>query len=232
MFWQLLLRLPNSHKVIVLTSSSQITSQHAFVFTSFTLAIMVRKRDNGYKNLGQMVLFKALDLVSGHSRELAPRPSSYTQKRPSFFKTPTTPAGSEKTTWPGVEAPADLPHLPPRTHCLTPDPFRDNADTDKEFEQLQSPLFKLPPDVLRLIYEEVVGNRTIHIVRRHDRLSHAICKVNKHQCQDQCKESQCRGLKLPNGTYESAFGCSDLLPILQTCRKMLVTWYLEVLHNC
>lgn len=215
--------------------------------TVFTFAAMVRKRDAGYRNLGQMALFKALDLLSGHSRELAPRPSSYKiQRKLSVFIPPTGPAN-----WPGVEAPTDLPHLPPRAHCLTPPPSRDldnpfvtqspsrddtdfddpfvtpppsryGTDLDDPFEQAQSPLFRLPSGVLRLIYEEVIGNRTIHIVRRQDRLGHALCSINTLQSQEQCRETQCRGLKWPNGTYEPGLGCSDILPLLKTCRKTLV----------
>lgn len=195
--------------------------------------IMPRRRDAGYQSLTSKVVFKALDLVTGHGRPLDPRPPQPRYRR---YNSVLGDAQAQTDTrsssnWPGVEAPLDFDRLPPRSHCVTPPPSDNGAGPSKPNDQAQSPLFKLPPDLLLMIYEEVLGSQVIHIVRRNKTLAHAICKVNKPPCQEDCKEGQCRGLKLPTGVYaESGQSTLDLLPLLQTCRKVY-TDAIEVLYG-
>jgi hypothetical protein len=111
-------------------------------------------------------------------------------------------------------------HLPPRNRCLTPSP--DGAQSlpcSKTDGQTQSPLFKLPEEILLLIYKEVIGNRLLHIVRRQQDLGHVLCKGSGDP--DDCIENQCRGIKSPTGPYtETGPGSGDIIQLLQTCRKM------------
>jgi hypothetical protein len=111
-------------------------------------------------------------------------------------------------------------HLPPRTHCLTPPPFNGEAHSSPVLnEQTQSLLFKLPEELRLLIYEEVLGNRLIHIVRRNHKLGHTLCRSGGDQ--DACNEVKCRGVKLPTGLFvQPGFGHGDLIPFLQSSRKV------------
>jgi hypothetical protein len=86
-------------------------------------------------------------------------------------------------------------------------------------EQTQSLLFKLPEELRLLIYEEVLGNRLIHIVRRDHKLGHMLCRSGGDQ--DACNEVKCRGIKLPTGMFvQPGFGHGDLIPLLQSSRNV------------
>jgi len=198
--------------------------------TTFVLADdfarMPRKRDHGYQSLTSMAIFKALDLISGHSRPLEPSPTVLRPRRPYAIPShgKAQPARKPSSTWPGAEVPVEFPHLLPRTRSLTPPPSDTDAESSMFLEQTQSPLLNLPPEVLLSIYKEVLGMNTIHIVRRKDKLGHTICKINEQQSHEACKHAQCRGLKLQAGVHVKAGpGYSSLLPLLQTCRKMYVS---------
>lgn len=123
---------------------------------------------------------------------------------------------------PGYELPPPLPdHIPPRTHTLTPPPFGISIEeTVTLHEQLQSRLLNLPDKVLVLIYEQAVGKKLIHIVRRKEKLGHTNC-ISRTGKPDNCKDEECRGLKLPRGFFvRSSAGAGDLIQLLQTCRKV------------
>jgi hypothetical protein len=186
------------------------------------------RRGDGYSIIGNAI-FKALGRFSGHARPLdrqqdqRPRHRRHQSMTMAAAETATAtergePLRRSKTNF---QPPPACPHLPPRTHSLTPVPVPlDNVIPELD-EQTQSALFKLPEELLLLIYEEVIGRRTFHIVRRSHRLGHTTCHYNTPGSQEECKEGGCRGLKVPSGLHiESGPGHGGLIQLLQTCRKM------------
>ncbi len=211
-----------------------------FIVQAFPMSlkqVLEERRVHG-KGITGMVMFAALDLFSGHSRKLEPRPSSYRIRRHTSdniiqgqgLERPQ--GGRMSSNWPGVEA-VQSHHLPPRTHSLTPPPSEISDQELEMYEQTQSPLFKLPPELRCQIYGEVIGNKTIHIVQRsRDKLGHTICRCNNPPCQEQCREDGCRGTKLPSGIY-AIFGAGSggILPLLKSCRKMYGLYLLLTLQD-
>ena len=176
-------------------------------------------RDSNYKPLTGIIVFKALNAISGHSRPLPTRNGrqsydSYSIARNANFHR--------------QESVAYVPvHEPPsrrRERCLTPPPHGKAILQPNQFnEQTQSPLFKLPEELLLLIYEEVFGHNLFHIVRRTNKfqLGHIVCKSNVPRSQEECVENKCRGLKLPTGIHaKTGSGDGGLIQLLQSCRKM------------
>jgi hypothetical protein len=186
---------------------------------------MPREREAGYHGLTNTVVFKALELLSGHSRPLDQRPAPRRRHTSGTGRgqgqAESLPVKKVVTNWSGIEGPVDFPRLPPRTHCVTPPPLDAAVEVSQSPERTESPLFRLLPELRILIYENVIGNRVLHIVRRKGKLAHATCKVNKRQGCEDCREEKCRGLKLPSGVYvKPGTGQSDILPLLQTCRRV------------
>lgn len=92
-------------------------------------------------------------------------------------------------------------------------------DLQRTEDQFQSPLFQLPLEVRRQIYEEVLGGYVIHIyfVQAYRRLSHIRCKDRSPLC----KGTTCRTRhKVPGA--KDPWGNISLLHMLQSCRRMLV----------
>lgn len=85
-------------------------------------------------------------------------------------------------------------------------------------DQLQSPLFRLPLEVRRQIYEETIGGYIIHIycLEAYKRMNHVRCKTPKHEA------CSCRRMYKQKGIPDS-FGNIDLLAPMKSCRRMLVT---------
>lgn len=84
--------------------------------------------------------------------------------------------------------------------------------------QEESGFFKLPLEIRRKIYEEVLGGHVIHIyfVETYRRMSHTRCK---HRSPEICRALSCGQLfKVPGAPDE--WGNIGLLPILQSCRRM------------
>jgi hypothetical protein len=172
--------------------------------------------DSNYKPLTGIIVFKALNAISGHSRPLPTRQSydSYSIARNANFHR--------------RESVAYVPvHEPPsrrRERCLTPPPHgKAILQPNQSNEQTQSPLFKLPEELLLLIYEEVLGHNLFHIVRRTNKfqLGHIVCQSNVPRSQEECVENKCRGLKLPTGIHaKTGSGDGGLIQLLQSCRKM------------
>jgi hypothetical protein len=84
-------------------------------------------------------------------------------------------------------------------------------------QQLQSPLFMLPLEVRRQIYEEVIGGYTIHIyhLEAYKRMGHVRCK-------DSCSEfCTARSMYKQKGAPDSVGNISLLAPLL-SCRRMYV----------
>jgi hypothetical protein len=182
-------------------------------------------REQERPGLTAKLLFKTVDRLSGHSRPVeAPAPQLQCRRtagggRPTIRHQPQS-TRSQRQSGSYQAPPLVFEHLPPRTRYLTPPPAgRQQLLCTKANEQTQSPLFRLPEELLLMIYKEVVGNRLLHIVRRQRKLGHIFC--NGSGDADECKEQQCRGLKLPTGTYaQTGFRNEDLIQLLQTCRKM------------
>lgn len=171
------------------------------------------------KSLRSLVLFKALDHLSGHSKPADKKRSQF--QRGQSVPIPSSPTDGRRTA--SYDPPPRLlPHIPPRPRCITP-PL-DNSKEEESIafhDQAQSRLFCLPEEILLNIYECVIGNRVLHIVRRRGKLGHTSCKSTGEP--DVCKEAKCRGFKLPTGLYVlSGNGSGDLIQLLQTCRKVYV----------
>jgi len=109
------------------------------------------------------------------------------------------------------------------SHQNTPTILATGTDSPDRHPQIQSPLFHLLPDELRLmIYSQVLGNQVLHIIRRHQKLGHTLCK-NPDGSFDACREAQCRGRKMPTGEHEatvSSPGHGGMIQLLQTCRRI------------
>jgi hypothetical protein len=175
-------------------------------------------RDSNSKGLTATATLKVLGAFSGHSRKLPNHErrrsmTSYTIARDSYLHR----RGSN-----GYQPVQECPPLR-RERCLTPPPFGKAILQPSQFNaQTQSPLFKLPEELLILIYEEVIGSNLFHIVRRTNQLQlgHTVCKSNLPRSQEDCKENECRGLKIPTGLHvKSGPGNGGLIQLLQTCRK-------------
>jgi len=167
------------------------------------------------------VIFKTVGFLSGHSRPVdeRSRPRLRHPRHQSMTMAATEPTEPLRRSKTEFQPPPTCPELPHRTHALTPIPWKNIVP--EPAEQTQSPLFKLPEELLLQIYEEVIGNRTFHIVRRSHKLGHTTCHYNTPGCQEQCKEGGCRGLKVPSGLHvEAGPGHGGLIQLLQTCRKM------------
>ncbi|RFU34861.1 hypothetical protein B7463_g1482, partial [Scytalidium lignicola] len=84
-------------------------------------------------------------------------------------------------------------------------------------DQLESPLFKLPLEIRRQIYEEVLGGHVFHIyfVQAYRRLSHTRCKDRSTPCNG----AVCRSMvKIPGAKDD--WGNISLLHMLQSCRRV------------
>ena len=84
--------------------------------------------------------------------------------------------------------------------------------------QEQSILFKLPLEIRKLVYKEAIGKYKINISfnRTYRKMDHQRCK---HQTSDDCKNSLCIHLHKHKGARD-AYGQTDLLALLKTCRMM------------
>ena len=83
-------------------------------------------------------------------------------------------------------------------------------------EQRDSPLSKLPPEVRRQVWEEVLGEYVFHIrfLEAYRKMGHVRCKTRYPEV---CKERECRMRSKIRGA-EDEWGVVDLLALLRTCR--------------
>jgi hypothetical protein len=81
--------------------------------------------------------------------------------------------------------------------------------------QLQSPLFRLPLEVRRQIYEEVIGGYVIHIylLQAYKRIGHIRCD------QPDSERCMCRNMYKQKGIPDAS-GNIDLLAPLRSCRRV------------
>jgi len=111
-------------------------------------------------------------------------------------------------------------HLVPRKRPLSLLSSCDDEDARQIIntdQQTVSLLFKLPREVRLMIYEEVLGGKVFHIVRRKEKLGHKLCKGSGNP--DQCISDHCRGFKAASGVHGGR-GDGGLIQLLQSCRKM------------
>ena len=85
-------------------------------------------------------------------------------------------------------------------------------------QQENSVLFKLPLEIRRKIYEEVLSGYVIHVyfVEAYRRMSHTRCKSHTP---DVCGDMLCRRLFKVKGAKD-AWGNVGLLSLLKSCRRM------------
>ena len=170
-------------------------------------------RDRNSKSLPGIITFAVLGALTGHSRELKSF-DSYAIARNANLKR------RESINY----VPVQEPTTHRRERALTPPPSgRAILQPSQLNEQIQSPMFKLPEELLLLIYEEVLGRNLFHIVRRTTsfQLGHVVCKTNVPRRQEECNENECRGLKVPTGIHaKTGPGDGGLIPLIQSCRKM------------
>jgi hypothetical protein len=90
-------------------------------------------------------------------------------------------------------------------------------------DQMESPLFKLPLEIRRQIWEDTLGGYVFHIyfVQAYRRMSHTRCKARSPE---PCKGgdlslSPCRANFKVLGARDQ-WGHSNLISILQCCRRM------------
>lgn len=86
--------------------------------------------------------------------------------------------------------------------------------------QEESSIFKLPLEIRRKVYEDVLGGYVIHIyfVVAYRRMSHTRCK---NRTPEVCRGLPCRQIFKVKGAKD-AWGNVSLLPLLQSCRRMYV----------
>lgn len=84
--------------------------------------------------------------------------------------------------------------------------------------QRESLFFKLPLEIRRKIYGEVLGHHVIHIyfVEAYRKMSHTRCKL---RFPDVCRRLECRHNIKIRGAQDQ-WGNISLLPLLQSCRRM------------
>ncbi len=170
------------------------------------------RRSEHTHSLKQQALFKVLELFTGHSRPLDERPAP--RRRRNQLGEPSTPRRIASN----YQPPPVFEHLPPRSHCLTPPP---SSSDSSYLQQTQSILFNVPAEIRLRIYEEVLGESLLHIVRRKGRLGDCLCKVGTPGRQGECIENECRGLKLPSGLHVKSRSVDEgVVGLLQTCRKV------------
>lgn len=168
--------------------------------------------------LRSQLIFGVLNRVTGHSKPIDAR-----RPRPSIS------APSHGRRMSSLQPPPPLsPPLPRRNARLTPPPPPSYCPNDETpnlpdwDQQFQSPFMRLPVEIQMLIYEHVIGNRVIHIIRRNDMkggMGHMSCLTDGNF--ELCNEMNCRGMKLPTGLFiESRSDHSHLLPLLQSCKMV------------
>ena len=126
-----------------------------------------------------------------------------------------------------INEPTPLPRIRPRT--LTLDNLHRSNDITcsssgavGEVQQSIPPFFKLPLEVRQMIYTDVLGGQTLHIVRKHKRLGFLRCRA-PHP--DDCPTNSCRGAVDSDGIWTRGFSGTDktdsgLLDLILVSRRV------------
>jgi hypothetical protein len=159
-----------------------------------------------------LVIWKFLDVLPRRTRE----PQHISSYRPRNAP-PVARIGPEDRHY---ELEPEIRHLAPRKRPLSLVSSRDDKDVKQPLNADQQPaslLFKLPKEVRLMIYEEVLGGKIFHIVKRKNKLGHKLCKGSGNP--ERCISDHCRGLKIQSGIHAGR-GDGGLIQILQSCREM------------
>ena len=164
-------------------------------------------------SLSGRVIWKVLNILPFRTREIQHTSSYRARDVPHMARV--QPEGDEHG-----ELEPEIRHLAPRKRPLSlisscDDNYaRQPPNTD---QQTASLLFKLPREVRLMIYEELLGGKVFHIVRRKKKLGHKLCKGIGNP--EQCISDHCRGFKIQTGVHAGR-GDGGLIQILQSCREM------------
>ncbi|KAF2878534.1 hypothetical protein BDV95DRAFT_24814 [Massariosphaeria phaeospora] len=129
-------------------------------------------------------------------------------------------------------APRPLAVRPPERSLTIPVPERLQEKRGRTMDQLQSRLMSLPLELRQMIYRSVVGDSTMHMILKENKLGHLRCKApSAIQCplgfNGRTLSRECCW-----GTVDSANIWAprrgnvveptdgDILPLLQTCRQI------------
>ena len=125
--------------------------------------------------------------------------------------------------------PTPLPRVRPRTLTLEDLQRRnDNACCSrgfvKEAQRSVPPLFKLPLEVRQMIYTEVLGEQTLHIVRKRRRLEFLRCRASRPE---DCPTHPCLGVVDGDGVCTQGFSGKEktdggLLDLTLVSRRVYV----------
>ena len=90
-----------------------------------------------------------------------------------------------------------------------------------------SPFFRLPLEVRRIIYMQVLGGQRLHIVRKHKRLRFLRCRAPSLE---ECPTPKCRGSVDGEGVWTGGFSGKErtdggVLNLLLVCRRVYVIFY-------
>lgn len=144
--------------------------------------------DRGRHSLSGLFIWKVLNALPRRTRE-PQHMSSYRERvRP-----------EEDRHW---ELEPEIRHLTPRKRRLSLVSSCDDNDVKQPLnteQQTASLLFKLPEELRLVIYEEVLGGKIFHIVRRKHKLGHKLCKGGGNP--EECISDRCRGFKIQSGVH-------------------------------
>lgn len=127
--------------------------------------------------------------------------------------------------------PTPLPKIRPRTLTLTNLHQSDEATTccssqavGEVVQRSIPPFFKLPLEVRQMIYTEVLGGETLHIVRKHKRLGFLRCRALRP---DECPTRSCLGSVDGDGVWTRGLSGKEqtdggLLDLPLVSRRMYV----------
>ncbi|OJJ34570.1 hypothetical protein ASPWEDRAFT_70236 [Aspergillus wentii DTO 134E9] len=117
--------------------------------------------------------------------------------------------------------------LPPRKRALSlPLPELPKKSKQKSYAQNECLLFKLPPEIRRLIYKEILApedGSVLHVASSHKRLRSMRCHEWNPRIRDW--EHRCWGEVVMDGSTKSFWGyrCSkagNIMGLLQSCRRI------------
>ena len=142
-------------------------------------------------------------------------------------------------------APRPLPVRPLENNLTIPVPHSRRNDSEKSepevrrsgrgmiLDQSQSPLMRLPLELREMIYKAVLGNNTMHMILKENKLGHLRCKapsalecplgyngrtLSRECCWGNVDSSNIWAPK--SGANEPTDG--NIVPFLRTCRQMYV----------
>ncbi|CZS97352.1 uncharacterized protein RCO7_00275 [Rhynchosporium graminicola] len=164
-------------------------------------------------------VFGALNFLTGRSRPLPDAPKVPSSRR---WQSMGLPANRQARS--NYQPPPITTSLPKRTRAISPSRHGKENLPHPLYDQEESPLFDLPPEVLDMIIEYTIGNQHLHILRRPGgKLGYKECAQAGSSDRGTCWE-RCRGSKLDTGRYNrSGEEREDLMVLLQTCRKFYVS---------